>query len=103
MYMLRRVIAAVFLVALVVVVRLFPDHNRAPIDVDLLVGAVSGVELWLLLLGTFAAGIGSALLVSGFFWLRSSFLGRRDRKVISELEAEVHHLRNLPLAGSDLP
>ena len=102
MRMLRRISAGVLLVALIIVVRLFPDHNRTPVDVDLIVKTIPGVELWLVLLTTFAAGIACALLVSSFLWLRSGFIGRHYRKAISELEAEVHHLRNLPLAGGDL-
>ena len=102
MRILRRTIAAALLVALVVVVRLFPDQNRVPVDIDLLVISIPGIELWLVLLVSFAAGIGCALLISSLLWLKSGFLGRRYRKAISELEAEVHHLRNLPLASGDL-
>jgi uncharacterized membrane protein YciS (DUF1049 family) len=102
MRMLRWTIAAAVLVALVIVVRLFPDHNRTAVDIDLLLASIPGVELWLALLTTFATGVGCALVVSFLFWVRSGMLGRRYRKTISELEAEVHHLRNLPLARGSL-
>lgn len=102
MRMLRRISAGALLVALIIVVRLFPDHNRTSVDVDLIVKTIPSIELWLVLLITFAAGIGCALVASSFFWLKTGFLGRHYRKAISELEVEVHHLRNLPLAGGDL-
>ncbi len=102
MRMLRRIIAAALVVTLIYVVRLFPDQNRVPVDIDLLVTSVTAVELWQVLLVSFAAGVGCAALVSCLLWLKSGFLGRRYRKAISELEAEVHHLRNLPLASGDL-
>ena len=102
MRMLRRTTVVALFVALIIAVRLFPDQNRAAVDIDLIVSQVSAVELWLALLATFAAGAGCALAVFSVFWLRSGLLGRRYRKAIAELEAEVHHLRNLPLAGGNL-
>jgi hypothetical protein len=102
MRMLRWTTAAALLAALIIVVRLFPDHNRTPVDIDLLLTSIPAVELWLALLTTFATGVGCALVVSILFWIRSGMLGRRYRKTISELEAEVHHLRNLPLADASL-
>jgi uncharacterized membrane protein YciS (DUF1049 family) len=102
MRMLRRILVAAIFVALIIAVRLFPDRNPAVIDIDLIVTQVGGVELWLALLTTFGAGVGCAMVVFGILRLRSGLLGRRYRKAIVGLEAEVHHLRNLPLAGGNL-
>ena len=100
--MLRRILLAAIFIALIVVVRLFPDRNENLVDIDLLFTKVAGVELWLALGASFVGGSLLALLVSALFLIKSGLVGRRYRKAISDLEAEVHHLRNLPLASGDL-
>ncbi len=98
---LRRILAAVVVVALIVVVRFFPDHNTARVDIDLLVTQFSAVPLWFALATTFVTGLSAALLVCGLLLLKARLLGRRYRRAIADLESEVHHLRNLPLATRD--
>lgn len=100
--MLRRVSLAAVFIALIVVVRLFPDRNESLVDVDLLFTTVVGTELWFALGASFVGGSLLALLVSALFLIKSGLVGRRYRKAIADLEAEVHHLRNLPLASGDL-
>ena len=102
MLLLRRIVAASLVVALLFVVRLFPDQNRGLVDIDLLIVSISGAELWLVLLVSFASGVGLSIAVSSLLWVKLGILARGYRKAISELEAEVHHLRNLPLASGDL-
>ena len=99
--MLRRVLLAAVVIVLVVVVRLFPDRNPVLVDIDLLLTKIEGVRLWLALAATFSTGIVAAFFVSSLLLIRSSLVGRRYRKAIADLEAEVHHLRNLPLATGD--
>lgn len=99
--MLRRTFFAAIVIVLIVVVRIFPDQNQALVDIDLLLTRIEGVRLWLALAATFAAGgllvaLGSCLLL-----IRSNLVERRYRKAVADLEAEVHHLRNLPLAIGD--
>ena len=98
---LRRVLLVAIGIGLIVVVRLFPDRNEGPVDIDLLLANITGVELWLALGVTFVLGGALAFLVSSLFMVRSALVGRRYRKTIADLEAEVHHLRNLPLATGD--
>ena len=98
---LRRVVLAVILLGLVVVVRLFPDRNEGLVDIDLLLTNIAGVKLWFALGSSFVLGALLALLVASLFMARSALVGRRYRKAILDLEAEVHHLRNLPLATGD--
>lgn len=98
---LRRVLLAAIVIALIVVVRLFPDRNETPVDIDLLVLSIPAVELWFALGATFLGGAALTALVASLFMVRSALVGRRYRKAISDLEAEVHHLRNLPLASGD--
>ena len=98
---LRRVVLAVIVMGLIVVVRLFPDRNEGLVDIDLLLTSISGVKLWFALGSSFVLGALLTMLVASLFMVRSALVGRRYRKAISDLEAEVHHLRNLPLATGD--
>ena len=47
-----------------------------------------------------ALGASVSALFVGFAWLRIRLLNRRYRRVIKRLEAELHEMRSLPLAGS---
>jgi len=93
---------AAVIIALIVVVRLFPDQNQAVVDIDLLLTSVEGVPLWSALAATFAAGAALALSVASVLLIKAGLIGRRYRRAIADLEAEIHHLRNLPLATGDL-
>jgi len=77
-------------------------ENADSVDVDFLFGEIK-VELWQALLAAFAAGF--ALAGLGWLWagLRSRMVERRYRKLVGGLEAEVHQLRNLPLAAASEP
>ncbi len=101
MLMLRRVTLAAFVIVLLVVVRLFPDQNDTRVDIDLLLTSIEGVSLWFALVATFVGGALVTGLIASLLLIRAGLLGRRYRKAISDLEAEVHHLRNLPLATGD--
>ena len=99
--MLRRVLLAAFVILLVVVVRLFPDQNDTRVDIDLLITSIEGVSLWFALMASFVIGTLVVGLLAVLLSVRSGLIGRRYRKAIADLEAEVHHLRNLPLASGD--
>jgi uncharacterized integral membrane protein len=72
-------------------------ENAANVDVSFLFGKIE-LELWEALLIAFATGF--ALAGSGWLWqsLRARMVERRYRKAVGGLEAELHQLRNLPLA-----
>ncbi len=101
MLILRRVVLAAIVIVLIVVVRLFPDQNDSRVDIDLLLLSIEGVSLWFALVATFVGGVLLAGLFSSLLLIKARLLRRRYRKAIADLEAEVHHLRNLPLATSD--
>jgi uncharacterized membrane protein YciS (DUF1049 family) len=76
--------------------------NADTVHVNFLLGEVP-VELWEALVCAFAAGF--ALAGAGWLWssLRARMMLRRYRKEVGGLEAEVHQLRNLPLATGGEP
>ena len=73
--------------------------NDQPVTISFLFGNVP-LELWQALLAAFAAGF--ALAGAGWLWsgIRARMTLRRYRKEVGGLEAEVHQLRNLPLASA---
>ena len=96
----RALVIALFGVALYVCVR-FPARNAEPVRVDYLAGQISEVSLWLALLGAFGIGALLAGLICGYQVMRLLLLNRHYRNTARGLEAELHELRNLPLAGAE--
>ena len=76
----------------------FASENAVPVRVHYVAGVVEGIALWKVLLAVFACGLG----LSGSAWLylvaKNRLVTRRYRKALGGLEAEIHQLRNLPLA-----
>jgi len=96
----RRLLAVAIFVAALVLGWRFADANLAPVSVHYLVGAIDGVPLWAALVGSFLAGASLAWIATLIPLARLGLTARRWRKVARELEAELHQLRNLPLASS---
>jgi uncharacterized integral membrane protein len=97
----RRVIGgALFLVLLVGGWR-FAAENSGSVTVHYLLGRSGEVAIWAALLGAFGAGAALVALLSLLQTARLRLEARRYRKVVRGLEAEVHQLRNLPLAPDD--
>jgi uncharacterized integral membrane protein len=97
----RRAIAVALFVGAVYVCIRFPAQNAESVSVDYLFGRVEGLPLWLALLGAFGAGLLLAALIGFYKLTRLRLVARRYRKTAHGLEAEIHELRNLPLAGSE--
>ena len=102
MKILRRIIALGSFIFCLVVGWNFATRNGGAVRVDLLLGVVEDAKVWLVIVVSAALGATFAALISATLLLRSGFLARRYRKAITELETEVHQLRNLPLAVEDL-
>jgi uncharacterized integral membrane protein len=98
---LRRTLGLALLVAVLVGGWRFAGRNAQPIGVDLLFATLPEEPVWLLLAAAFAAGALAAALVALFGISRAKLVARRYRKLAGKLEAEVHQLRNLPLAQDD--
>ena len=94
----RRILLLVVLVAFPVGVHLFVTRNAQPVALDLLAVQFEGVQVWVVLLVAFGAGVLVASVVAMLRGARLRLEARRYRKVTRELESEVHQLRNLPLA-----
>lgn len=96
--MARAGVLLALVIGLVLVAWRFAVANGAPVAIDLWLWSRQGVPLWVALLASFVAG---AALV-GVFWayggVRARLTERRYRKTVASLEAEIHQLRNLPLA-----
>lgn len=98
----RRLLAlAVFVAALILGWR-FAGANLQPVSIHYLLGA-KDLPLWAALGVAFGLGFAIAGLGGLYQMARLSLTARRWRKAVRGLEAEVHQLRNLPLAGSDAP
>ena len=59
------------------------------------------VTLWAALLAAFGLGVALTGIVAMLRATRQGLVARRYRKMIRDLEAEIHQLRNLPLADDD--
>ena len=77
--------------------------NSVLVDVDFLAGRVEEVALWKVLAFAFATGAMGVGLFGTFQLARSGLVARRYRKRLASLEAEIHQLRNLPLAPEEAP
>jgi len=96
----KLLVAALFVGVLVLGWRFAADHSAL---VVIKIPAVEDVEvpLWMTLLVSFAIGAASTGALAAMQLARQGLLSRRYRKIIRDLEAEVHQLRNLPLSEEE--
>jgi uncharacterized integral membrane protein len=81
----------------------FARENATVVAISYVFGVIE-LPVWQALLVCFAAGFVLAALGWFAFGVRARMVQRRYRKAVGGLEAEIHQLRNLPLAPeSDLP
>jgi uncharacterized integral membrane protein len=76
----------------------FAAENQEPVRLHYVTGELAERPLWMVTLGAFTAGAAFGGMFAAFASARSGLMSRRYRKAIGGLEAEVHQLRNLPLA-----
>ena len=96
----RRIFFVVLVGALFFVALRFSSENAEPVVIDYLAGEPAVWALWQALALAACAG---ALLVAvpiGYLWTRTGLLAWQYRRTMSRQEAEIHQLRNLPLAPS---
>lgn len=100
MRVVRRLVAIVCFVALLVGGWHFAARNSATVTVYHPAGAIGEVRLWVALLVAFAAGVVLSAAVGMARGARMRLVARRYRKLVAALQAEVHQLRSLPLADT---
>jgi TRAP-type C4-dicarboxylate transport system permease small subunit len=103
MRIVRRLLAIVCFVALLVGGWHFAARNAAPVIVHHPAGAIGEMQLWVALLVAFASGVGLAGAIGVARGARIRLVARRYRKLVAGLQAEVHQLRSLPLADRAAP
>jgi len=96
----KLLVVALFVGVLVLGWRFAADHS------DLVVIRIPAVEdihvaLWVTLLCSFGLGVAVTAAFAATRMARQGLLSRRYRKIIRDLEAEVHQLRNLPLSEEE--
>jgi uncharacterized integral membrane protein len=96
----RVLVLGLFIAALVFGWRLAAE-NGGLVTVHYLAGELPALPLWAVLLVSFASGVTLAGSVGLYKLARLRLINRRYRKTAHGLEAEVHQLRNLPLAAED--
>jgi uncharacterized integral membrane protein len=101
MRLTRRILGIALFVALLVGGWRFAAENAQVVSVHYLLGSIDQVPVWQVLFCAFLAGV----VVTGVLALvqtaRLRLEARRYRKAVRGLEAEVHQLRNLPLASDE--
>ena len=102
MLLARRLIALCLFAAVLVVGWQFAAANKESVRVDLLFVEFSDVSMWIVLSAAFASGAVLAGLFGVVEITRAGLLGRRYRRAVTGLEAEVHELRNLALSPDEL-
>jgi uncharacterized membrane protein YciS (DUF1049 family) len=95
---LRRLVGIALFVGLVVATVMLRDANSQPIEINYMFGALGDVPLWGVVAASFGLGAVAMGLVLSARLARGSLSQRRYRRVVAGLEAEVHQLRNLPVA-----
>jgi len=102
MPIVRRLLGLALLAGLLVAGWQFAARNEEPrVQVDFWLRSTPEVSLWLALVAAFGAGAVLATAVCLFEVARYGLVARRYRKTVARLEAEMHQLRNLPLADEE--
>jgi uncharacterized integral membrane protein len=101
-WLLRLLWMSLFVGVLVIGWR-FAGANGETVRIALPIGEFAPAPLWQALLAAFAAGAGAAALIGLYQVAKLRLVGRRYRKAVRGLEAEVHQLRTLPLSGEAPP
>lgn len=104
MHIVRRLALVALLVGLLVLGWSFAARNADPrLQVDFWVVQTPEAPVWTVLVAAFVLGALLAAAVCLFEVVRYALMARRYRRTVARLEAEIHQLRNLPLADEGSP
>ena len=101
MRLARRLLGIAVFVALLVAGWRFAAGNAGTVTIHYVFGEFAGVSVWAALFAAFLVGAVSAGMLAAYQIARLGMVTRRYRKAVRGLEAEVHQLRNLPLAAEE--
>jgi uncharacterized membrane protein YciS (DUF1049 family) len=100
MLLARRLISLAVFVALLVGGWYFAANNSGLVAIHHPGGALGEFKIWAALGGTFGAGVALTALIAIYRGARMRLVMRRYRKMLDDLQAEIHQLRSLPLEDS---
>ncbi len=101
MRLVRRLLGIAVFVALLVAGWRFAAGNSNTVTIHYVFGEVVGVSVWAALFAAFLVGAVCAGAVAAYQIAKLGMVTRRYRRAIRGFEAEVHQLRNLPLAAEE--
>ncbi len=103
MVLARRLLVGCIFVALLVGGWYFAARNGGLVTINLPHAELGEFKLWVVLSATFGLGVSFATLIAVYRGARMRLVARRYKKLLADLQAEVHQLRNLPLAEAGDP
>ncbi len=101
MRLVRRLLGIAVFVALLVGGWRFTAGNSGTLTIHYVFGEVAEVSVWAALIAAFLVGAVCAGTLAAYQIAKLGMVTRRYRKAVRGLEAEVHQLRNLPLAAEE--
>jgi hypothetical protein len=102
MQVLRRLVGIALFVGVLVFGWTFAADHSQPVTIRIPYLVDFELTLWAALLAAFGIGVAATGTLAVLRATRQGLVARRYRKMIRDLEAEIHQLRNLPLA-TDAP
>ena len=101
MQVVRRLLGVALFVAVLLLGWNFAAEHSSTVTIRLPFIPGFEVTLWAALLAVFGLGVVLTGSVAMLRATRQGLVARRYRKMIRDLEAEIHQLRNLPLADDE--
>jgi uncharacterized integral membrane protein len=101
MRLARRLLGIAVFAALLVGGWRFRAGNSGTLTIHYVFGETAEISVWAALIGAFLVGAICAGSLGAYRVARLGMVTRRYRKAVRGLEAEVHQLRNLPLAAEE--
>jgi len=98
MQVVRRLLRVALFVAVLLLGWNFAAEHSSAVTIQLPFTTGFDVTLWAALLAVFGMGVALTGSVAMLRATRQGLVAHRYRKMIRDLEAEIHQLRNLPLA-----
>lgn len=101
MQIVRRLLGIALFVAVLMLGWNFAAEHSGSVTIRLPFAPELDVTLWAALLTAFGLGVGLTGIVAMLRATHQGLVAHRYRKMIRDLEAEIHQLRNLPLAADE--